>query len=260
MFFPLTKKQMSMKRQIVNLDRYGNAIPEVENMDEKLFSSAFKVTERCEITIVPQDLPMQTNVQKGLLQKLFGGNESKTSVPDTISIDATLEREDVNDRVEEAFKRLHETFNEREARLEAQIQTLKAQQTQALLPQTATQLKQKKSSWTLLMIGLAGGVALSYMLYVLTMMQTSMTTMSSDMSNMNQHMQGISQDTKAMSDNTASMSGQMQSMNQSMQHLNGQVGHMNQQMGTLSRAAEPMADTAGAMRPFTKMFNAFMPF
>ncbi|CAA6803654.1 MAG: Unknown protein [uncultured Thiotrichaceae bacterium] len=87
--------------------------------------------------------------------------------------------------------------------------------------QVAPRVNKKLSSWLVFSLGAAAMFAFSYMLLVLTNMQT---------------------------------------MNQAIYQLNGNVGQMNQQIGTISRAAEPIADMASPMRPFTKMFGFIMPF
>lgn len=266
----ILQKKPKEKRHMINLDRHGNAIPDVLHGADEGLSSAFRIVEKREIIITYADPKAKKTglkvIERSLLEKMmpWSGKELIMQKPDNNDSEQALaevpiqtEQEMVQSRFAEAFQRLHAEFSQREQHLERRLDEVNALQQQL---QTAPQTNKKISPWLMFSLGAAAMFAFSYMLLVLTNMQNSMQGMSGDMASMNAHVGAMVTDTQAMNANTQAMNASMQTMNQSIYHLNGNVGQMNQQMGTISRAAAPMADMASPMRPFTKMFGSFMPF
>lgn len=258
------------KRQMISLDRHGNAIPDVFKHADEGLSSAFRIVEKREIIVTYDDSKETTAdlkaIERSLLERMMpwtgknltvqnSGNKPQPQQMTEVIVNA--EQDVAQSRFAEAFQRLHAEFSHREQHLERRLDEVNA--LQKTLAQVV-QPKQRFSPWLMFSLGAAAMFAFSYMLLVLTNMQNSMQGMSSDMASMNGHVGAMVSDTRAMNANTQAMSANIQTMNQSIHHLNGNVGQMNQQMGTISRAAEPMADMAVPMRPMTKMFRSFMPF
>lgn len=264
----MLQKKPKEKRQMVSLDRHGNAIPDVLHDADDGLSSAFRIVEKREIVVTyaePKNKKADLKkIEGSLLERLMPWSNNPMVINKPVNpqqqmaevvIDA--EQEAAQSRFAEAFNRLHAEFSQREQHLERRLDEVNAMQKQL---QIAPQASKKTSPWLMFALGAVAMIAVSYMLLVLTNMQNSMQGMSGDMASMNGHVGTMLADTQAMSASTQAMNANMQSMNQSMHQLNGNVGQMNQQMGTISQAAAPMADMATPMRPFTKMFSSFMPF
>jgi methyl-accepting chemotaxis protein len=171
-------------------------------------------------------------VKRGLIERIFSKNP----------IIRVTQKRDLEVKMEQAFKRMHYEFHQREQQMEVRLQAITLQN---------QQLKQR-SKWFIPML-FAAGLAGAYMLFVLTNMQYSMSNMTGDIGAMNGYM-------KDMSGNTSTMSQDMQSMNQSMSSLNGNIGNMTGDVTQMSEAMKPMGDVAKTATPFTNAFRSLMPF
>ena len=174
----------------------------------------------------------------------IGGILSKVNLPavmtkNPLTLFTSKPKDNIDGKLELAFKHLHREFNQREKQLEQRMQEIHLQHTLLL------EKKHKRLKW-LLPLGLLAALAGGYMLFVLTNMQNSMSTMTGSIDGMNGYMANMSNDTALMSQN-------IQMMNNSMYQMNGNVKGM-------SDSIEPMGDMAKTTSPFMKSFSAFLPF
>lgn len=248
------KKDPASTRHIVNVDAYGNAIPNTPSLRQKKSSLAARVVGQREVIVKSKskEAPGNNNQLMLLTMRLFNkpaakdkplvidrqhGKQEIAPYSDNVSNGDTIIA--IPEFVENSMQKLHDEFQRREQHLEKRFEALKSQ---------FKQRAKQKSRW-LIPLALTGALGGGYVLYVLTSMQQAMAVMSKSIPAMNQHMSNMAYDTRNMSAN-------MQVMNHSMHALNGNVNHMNQQMGTVSRAMKPMGKAAG----FMGMFRKFMPF
>lgn len=260
---PSRTKTKQAHKVNVGLDLFGNAIPDVKSALVEGTGKALRIVKRQEMLIKPSPKRARaasrskTSKSKALvavtptlLERLVPWRMPPVSQPKPVE---RPHPDGVGERLEYAFKRLHQEFNEREQKLEAKMQELmQAQQTQ-------TAVKHHKRLW-LLPVLLVAGAAGGYMMVIMTSMQTSMITMSGNINTMNGHMGAMATDTQAMAQNTQAMNNSMYYMNNNVAYMSGNVAQMNQKVGTLAQAAAPMGEAAATVSPFMKMFKSFMPF
>lgn len=248
---PASKTQAPEIIQI-GLDAFGNAIPRNDSLRivKRQTVRVKPSRKRARVVPAPPASKARAVLTPTLLSKLLPWWLQKAAARQA---PAAVQTDTINERLEQAFKRLHHEFNEREQRLEQKMQVLRQEQ------QTVLTIKRKTQRW-LVPVGILASAAMGYMLYIMSSMQTSMLAMSGNINT-------IAADTNAMSSNTQSMAQNMQAMNASMYYMNhnvaymsGNVAQMNQKVGTLAQAATPMGEAASTMNPFMKMFKAVMPF
>ena len=227
----------------VGLDLFGNAIPEGKSL---------RIVKRHDMVLKPSPKRVRAVAQVktarlSVLKHLLPWRVVSVERQPPVALDG------VSERLEQAFKRLHQEFNEREQQLETKMHALT--QTQQRLSATKT----KKQVWLLPVILIAGAAG-GYMMYIMSSMQGSMIAMSGNINTMNGHMGAMAVDTQAMSQNTQAMNQSMYYMNNNVAYMSGNVAQMNQKVGTLAQAAAPMGDAAATVSPFMKMFKSVMPF
>ncbi|OQX04517.1 MAG: hypothetical protein BWK73_35960 [Thiothrix lacustris] len=194
----------------VGLDVFGNAIPEIKSAAVEGTGKALRIIKRHDMLLKPSPKSIRAS-----------------------------------ERLEYAFRQLHQEFNEREQILETKMHAL--QQVQQSL--SAVKAKQR---WLLPMV-LVAGTAGGYMMYIMSSMQSSMIAMSGNINSMNGHMGAMATDTQTMNQS-------LYYMNNNVAYMSGNVAQMNQKVGTLAQAAEPMGEAASTMNPFMKAFKSIMPF
>ncbi|OQX12673.1 MAG: hypothetical protein BWK73_14375 [Thiothrix lacustris] len=247
----------------VGLDMFGNAIPEVKSaaVDGTGKAIAMRIVKRHDMVLKPSPKRVRaaTRVKKTTSKALITltPNLLERLVPWWTQAKPVLEHppavDEVNERLEHAFKSLHHEFNAREQQLEAKMHALQhAQQTLA-----ATNTKRQIWLWPVM---LAAGAAGGYMMYIMSSMQASMTAMSGNINTMNAHIGTMATDTQTMAYSTQSMNQSMYYMNNNVAYMSGNVAQMNQKVGTLAQAAAPMGEAAATVSPFMNMFKSFMPF
>jgi prefoldin subunit 5 len=262
---PTQTKTQKPRTVNVGLDLFGNAIPEVKSaaVDGTGKAIAMRIVKR-------HDMVLKPSPKRGRAATRVKKSTSKALVAVTPTL---LERlapwwvqaankpvghrlppvDGVNERLEQAFKRLHHEFNEREQKLDAKMHEL--QQVQ----QTLATTKSKRQVW-LWPVMLAAGAAGGYMMYIMSSMQASMINMSGNINTMNGHIGTMAADTQTMAYSTQSMNQSMYYMNNNVAYMSGNVAQMNQKVGTLAQAAAPMGEAAATVSPFMNMFKSFMPF
>ncbi len=206
----------------VGLDLFGNAIPEGKSL---------RIVKRHDMVLKPspkrvRDVARVKTARFSVLKHLLPWRVVSVERQPPVALDG------VSERLEQAFKRLHQEFNEREQQLETKMHALT--QTQQRLSATKT----KRQVWLLPVILIAGAAG-GYMMYIMSSMQGSMIAMSGNINTMNQS---------------------MYYMNNNVAYMSGNVAQMNQKVGTLAQAAAPMGDAAATVSPFMKMFKSVMPF
>ena len=206
----------------VGLDLFGNAIPEGKSL---------RIVKRHDMVLKPSPKRVRAVAQVktarlSVLKHLLPWRVVSVERQPPVALDG------VSERLEQAFKRLHQEFNEREQQLETKMHALT--QTQQRLSATKT----KRQVWLLPVILIAGAAG-GYMMYIMSSMQGSMIAMSGNINTMNQS---------------------MYYMNNNVAYMSGNVAQMNQKVGTLAQAAAPMGDAAATVSPFMKMFKSVMPF
>ena len=206
----------------VGLDLFGNAIPEGKSL---------RIVKRHDMVLKPspkrvRDMAQVKTARLSVLKHLLPWRVVSVERQPPVALDG------VSERLEQAFKRLHQEFNEREQQLETKMHALT--QTQQRLSATKT----KRQVWLLPVILIAGAAG-GYMMYIMSSMQGSMIAMSGNINTMNQS---------------------MYYMNNNVAYMSGNVAQMNQKVGTLAQAAAPMGDAAATVSPFMKMFKSVMPF
>ncbi|MEZ5452963.1 MAG: hypothetical protein R3E93_09165 [Thiothrix sp.] len=280
--FTKTLTKTTQPRKIsVGLDVFGNAIPDVKSALVEDTGKALRIVKRQDMVVKPSRkrsrkqsaatstaLVPVTPTLLGLgrlvpwwTQQAANQKQAKTSDPVTATNVKPVDHPDgISERLEYAFKRLHQEFNEREQHIEDKMRELRAEHQNILATQPKTR------AW-ILPVAVVGASAMGYMMYVMTSMQGSMTAMSGNINTMNGHIGTMANDTQAMSQNTQYMSQNMQTMNQSMYYMNnnvaymsGNVAQMNQQVGSMAQSVRPMGEAASTVSPFMKMFKSFMPF
>lgn len=280
-FLKKTLTRTSQKRKLsVGLDIFGNAIPEVESAQVEGTGKSLRVVRRQEVIVKPgrkqAKVPKASKkasttsktaalvpVKPGLVGRLLPWSQPAAKGSDSKAVAKVIPVErkhtehphadTIGERLEYAFKRLHQEFNEREHQLEQRMQELKQQHQQALAGKT------QKRLW-LAPLALAVVGVVGYMMYIMSSMQGSMVAMSGNINTMNGHMGTMAGDTQVMSQNIQTMNQSMYYMNNNVAYMSGNVAQMNQKVGTLAQAAQPMGEAASAVSPFTKMFKSFMPF
>lgn len=274
----ITSKPTKTKTLSVGLDVFGNAIPEVKSALVEGTGKALRIVRRQEVIVKPsrKQARVKTKAFKQQSTEIVPVSPVRLSrlIPWTKQAEQTKQTrtkasvetstakrkqddqahpEGIGERLEYAFHRLHQEFNEREQQLEVKMQELKEQHENLLAGKT------KKRLWLAPVVVAAVGVV-GYMMYVMTSMQTSMTAMSGNINTMNGHMGTMAGDTQVMSQNVQTMNQSMYYMNNNVAYMSGNVAQMNQQVGAMARAAAPMGEAASTMSPFMKMFKSFMPF
>ncbi|WGZ92950.1 MAG: hypothetical protein QJT81_14075 [Candidatus Thiothrix putei] len=248
----------------VGLDVFGNAIPEIKSAQVEGTGKAIamRIVKRHDMVLKPSPKRVRaaTRVKKSTSQALVTvtPNLLERLIPWWVqaankSVEHQPTVDGVSERLEHAFKRLHQEFNEREQKLEAKMNEL--QQVQ----QTLAVAKLKQRLWLFPVIVLAGAAG-GYMMYIMSSMQASMITMSGNINTMNGHIGTMATDTQAMAQSTQAMNQSMYYMNNNVAYMSGNVAQMNQKVGTLAQAAAPMGEAASTVSPFMKMFKSFMPF
>lgn len=273
---PKTKTATKPKTLTVGFDIFGNALPESAQVEGT--GKSLRVVRRQDITVKPSRkkqpkattsnkktsgtalVPVSTpNLLGRLVPAWFKPAAPKAEAMGKVSRIRTPARQDhahhdgVSERLEYAFKRLHEEFNQREQQIEDKIRELKQHH-------LALQGNSKQRYKWVVPVAIAGFSVIGYALYVLTSMQGSMTAMSGNINTMNSHMGTMAGDTQVMSQNIQTMNQSMYYMNNNVAYMSGNVAQMNQKVGTLAQAAAPMGEAASTISPFTKMFKSFMPF
>ncbi|WMP16934.1 hypothetical protein [Thiothrix lacustris] len=233
----------------VGLDLFGNAIPEVRSALVDGTGKSLQIVKRHDMVLKlnPKRIRAAARVKTPSSLSLLGRLMPWRATPEPLPVDG------VSERLELAFKRLHQEFNAREQQLEDKIQAL--QQVQ----QSLAAVKTKKRLW-LLPVLLVAGAAGGYMMVIMSSMQSSMIAMSGNINTMNGHMGAMAVDTQAMSQNTQAMNQSMYYMNNNVASMSGNMAQMNQNVGTLAQAAAPMGEAAATVSPFMKMFKSVMPF
>ncbi|MBU0654403.1 MAG: hypothetical protein KJ914_04625 [Gammaproteobacteria bacterium] len=269
-----TTKTKQASKLSVGLDIFGNAIPEVKSALVEGTGKALRIVRRQDVIVKPSRKKAVAKARvvtrktalvaasPTLLGRLIPWikpveQPHKKPVAKVAPVqrkhDTQAHPDGIGERLEYAFRRLHQEFNEREQQLEAKMQELKQQHQHTLAGKT------KSRAW-LAPVALAAVGVVGYMMYVMTSMQTSMTAMSGNINTMNGHMGVMAGDTQVMSQNIQTMNQSMYYMNNNVAYMSGNVAQMNQKVGTLAQAAQPMGEAASAISPFTKMFKSFMPF
>lgn len=266
------------KTMTVGFDIFGNAVPESTQVEGT--GKSLRVVRKQEITLKPS---RKKNSKAAVSQKKPPGTALVPIPPQNLlgrlvpfwfkpvrprpagtgkvsRIRASAERvqpqqhpDHVTERLEYAFRRLHQEFNQREQKIEEKIQELKQQH-------LALRTTRKQRYKWLVPVAIAGFSVIGYALYILTSMQGSMGAMSGNITTMNSHMGNMANDTQLMTQNIQTMNQSMYYMNNNVAYMSGNVAQMNQKVGTLAQAAEPMGQAASTVSPFMKMFKSFMPF
>jgi hypothetical protein len=242
----------------VGLDLFGNAIPEVKAAGVEGTGKALRIVKRHDIILKPSPKRVRaaTRLKGNTSTALIASAPLllKRLLPWWVAPKTAPPVEVVNERLEYAFKRLHETFNEREQKLDAKMHALQQAQQSLSVAQT-----KKRRLWLLPMLLVAGGAG-GYMMYIMSSMQSSMIAMSGNINTMNGHIGTMATDTQTMAQSTQSMNQSLYSMNNNVAYMGGNVAQMNQKVGTLAQAAAPMGEAASTMNPFMKAFKSIMPF
>jgi prefoldin subunit 5 len=273
---PKTKTATKPKTLTVGFDIFGNAVPESAQVEGT--GKSLRVVRKQEVAVKPsrKNKPKTTTSKKkstatalvpvappSLLGRLvpswFKPSAAKATEMGKVSSIRIPAKQDhahhdgISERLEYAFKRLHQEFNQREQQLEDKIQELKHHH-------VALQSTRKQRYKWLVPVAVAGFSVIGYALYILTSMQGSMLSMSGNINTMNTHMGTMAGDTQTMTQNIQSMNESMYYMNNNVAYMSGNVAQMNQKVGTLAQAAAPMGEAASTVSPFMKMFKSFMPF
>lgn len=273
---PKTKTATKAKTLTVGFDIFGNALPESAQVEGT--GKSLRIVRKQEITLKPSRkrkpkttannkkstgtalVPVATSSLLGRLTpswfKPASANTDAMGKVSRIRIPAKQDQahhDGVSERLEYAFKRLHQEFNQREQQIEEKIQELKQHH-------LSVQATRKQGYKWAVPLAMAGFSVVGYALYVLTSMQGSMTAMSGNINTMNGHMGTMAGDTQVMSQNIQTMNESMYYMNNNVAYMSGNVAQMNQKVGTLAQAAAPMGEVASSASPFMKMFKSFMPF
>ncbi len=273
---PKTKTATKPKTLTVGFDIFGNAVPESAQVEGT--GKSLRVVRKQEITLKPsrKKKPKTTASKKkstetalvpvatpSLLGRLVP-SWFKPGKPDAVKMGEVshiripakrdhAHHDGISERLEYAFKRLHQEFNQREQQLEDKIQELKQHH-------LAVQTTRKQRYKWLVPVAIAGFSVIGYALYILSSMQGSMLSMSGNINTMNTHMGTMASDTQTMTQNIQTMNESMYYMNNNVAYMSGNVAQMNQKVGTLAQAAAPMGEAASTVSPFMKMFKSFMPF
>lgn len=268
---PLTERSAQPDCHVVNvgLDCFGNAIPELGTDSGK--RNTPEIVMRRDVRLgrkprrrIARNQPLSQRIMPRLFERMTAWlllpeaddqalvvkkplKNKLPSVDDGVTIDTHAEG------IEQVFRRLHDTFNEREARLENKLRALEQSK---LLPSEAGD-KRRYWLWPVVAAVAAG---MGVMLYIMASMQTSMIDMSGNIQAMNQHMSQMAVDTRGMAQNVRGMNESMYYMNNNVVYMSDNVAQMNRQVGNMAHSVAPMGDAASTFSPVTKFFKSFMPF
>jgi methyl-accepting chemotaxis protein len=175
--------------------------------------------------------------------------------------------EEFSERLSQAFEQTHRAAKEREKLLQEKLRAMEREQTYRI-----QRIKLFSLPGTIIAVA-----ALTYLFYVVHVMERSMNSMSADMHQIEGHIAAIGQDTGQMSggvvvmnqqmgqinDNIQQFEQRMGDMNSSMKNINSNVQGMNGTMHHLNRNVGVMANDVGAMShtvsPVMNGMRKFMP-
>lgn len=249
----------------VGLDSFGNALPDTgkkaaENLSQSIVSRRdVWIGTRSSVSSAkePEAATWWTRVGFSIPRLTLSASRHKQLIetqPNNENLEtaetATVELE--REQVAQVFKSLHNSFNEREARLDNRLRALESP--------AASDNKKPRISPLLFGGLLAGAGCIGAVLFIMTSMKDSMTQMSSNIQTMNQHMGLMATDTGSIAQDVHTMNDSMYFMNNNVANMNGNIGQMNHQVGNMAQTMAPIGDAAAPMGRFSKFFGFFFPF
>ncbi len=255
-----------VRTRVVGVDVFGNGVPEVASAQVEGTGKSLRIVSNEEFEIRPgkrarrKPVDVEKVARVSVLSRMGGFfNGSGKESTETLRAQQEAHEEivaDLSARFEHAFTELKYEFGEREKQLEDKLQAASHRLSAPVRTKNTSKMQQVKIFSGVVI----GGVAVCYLLFVMTSMEGAMSSMSGDITAMNGTIGGMGQDTNTMAKGIVNLDGNMQYMNSNIAQMNGNMAHMNHNVGQMTKAVEPMGQAAANVNPFLGAVRSFFPF
>ena len=185
-------------------------------------------------------------VMPGLLQNLHGvfdkihhDNRDQDRARDDMA-------KDLSGHLQQAFNTMHEELEEREKLLEHKLKSI----------DSSHNFEMQRVKLLSIPIMILTVVAIVYLFYVVSVMETAMTSMSQDMRQMTGYMAAVTENTHTLSANTGAMVTSVNNMNTELSQMNGNVNNLTTTVNNMSMDVHQLSRTVS---PAMHNVNRFMP-
>jgi uncharacterized protein YoxC len=153
---------------------------------------------------------------------------------------------DLSGHLQQAFNTMHEELEEREKLLEQKLKSI----------DSSHNFEMQRVKLLSIPLMILTVVAIVYLFYVVSVMETAMTSMSQDMRQMTGYMAAVTDNTHTLSANTGAMVDSVNAMNTEIGQMNGNVRNLTTTVNNMSIDVHQLSRSVS---PAMQGVNRFMP-
>lgn len=230
---PAAKKTAATKKKAPKKTLITEAVPSKPEVKNK--RSGDHAGRRSDDKVIPGLLQ---NLH-GVFDKIHHDNRDQDRAREDMA-------KDISGHLQQAFNTMHEELEEREKLLEQKLKSIDHSH--------SFEMQRVKLLSIPLMILTV--VAIVYLFYVVSVMETAMTSMSQDMRQMTGYMSAVTENTHTLSANTGAMVNSVNEMNTEIGLMNGNVKNLN---ATVNNMSNDVHQLSRSVSPAMQGINRFMP-